>query len=1065
MSIKLWFCILLICILALPVKDVFSQSSVTSQTIDLFERIPSSPNAGALNKYLQFPVNLASGSASISIPIYTITAGGIKIPISLSYNTSGIKVAERSPWVGAGWTLNTVGAINKRVNGHDDIYAHIAYSVERRGPNYPYMASNYSDYITGFGTFSDFVDSMMTTGTALSLDPQEIQSFLGRIPNNQIDAEADEFMFSTPEGGGMFFYSQKEQQFISDKPVAWSVILDSDTTFILTSKSGVDYFFDLKERTVNPLYGTVGGSSLVHLLNAYYPTYIQDVANQTAVSITYENFYSNAMVGRSMYHDYQGVFGSWYNFGSATTDIYREGDEYTITSILFPEGKVLFVKDTATRQDEGPKPLKEIQIYNERNILIKKYVLDYFYTTAGVNTYCNYATKRLFLKSILEIDYTLEGTEIIRAPYEFTYYNDNPLPCFYSLAQDFWGYYNGKVSNSTLIPTFSWYGALGIPTEGDREVDTVYSISGSLKTVTYQTGGSALFEYQNNRTDVLVGGLRVKKITYTDSLTSKAMITEYEYKNDYGTSSGMALYNPVFNYQYLFKSGPSEVRVIRLESDPVYPLFPNQGSPVLYSTVLEKQLSDSGEQRIRHHYSTFWAYANESYQNMCCGVPHNKFLLRSDLIGKEYKTEYFRKESNGSFSRIKVDSLVFSPVTAGRKYTWNVQGSWATVMEDWIVWPGNDPYSTVPLNLNPAINAYKFVQQDVLPATTFSTIYENGELLRARTSLSYDSLTSEVVESKSVSSEGDTTIRLVKYAANYISAGTWPSVNYEIKVMKEQNKLSAPIEMISAVKKKNAAEAIVTEAILYEYKDLNVQKVYKFFGSVPLDEFTISYNDASAFYKDNRYVLDQEVVSFDGSRRPQTVNGRQKKVSYLWNDIMREPTAVVSEADLADIAQSSFESLSNASWTVSSSVRDSSQSVTGRKCYSLGNGNVSKSGLTSGKEYIVTCWVKNGSGTFNVNGTPGMVLESKGGWNLISKKVTGVTTITVSGAATIDELRLIPVGAQMQTFNYDSVLGVTDICDTNNQVLRYVYEGSGKLSRIVDLENNIIKKIAYQYRD
>ncbi|WP_103068808.1 RHS repeat domain-containing protein [Aquimarina sediminis] len=79
---------------------------------------PVSPTAASLGKFGVFPVNTNLGTTNISVPLYTIKQGDIEIPISLSYNgSSGIRVNEEASWVGLGWTLNAGGAIVRNVKG------------------------------------------------------------------------------------------------------------------------------------------------------------------------------------------------------------------------------------------------------------------------------------------------------------------------------------------------------------------------------------------------------------------------------------------------------------------------------------------------------------------------------------------------------------------------------------------------------------------------------------------------------------------------------------------------------------------------------------------------------------------------------------------------------------------------------------------------------------------------------------------------------------------------------------------------------------------------------------
>ncbi len=82
--------------------------------------VPNSPTVGALGKYGEWPVDYSHGLPNINIPIYTLETGSINLPISLSYHASGIKVDDEASWVGLGWSLNAGGVITRTINGKDD---------------------------------------------------------------------------------------------------------------------------------------------------------------------------------------------------------------------------------------------------------------------------------------------------------------------------------------------------------------------------------------------------------------------------------------------------------------------------------------------------------------------------------------------------------------------------------------------------------------------------------------------------------------------------------------------------------------------------------------------------------------------------------------------------------------------------------------------------------------------------------------------------------------------------------------------------------------------------------
>jgi len=81
---------------------------------------PSSPEAANLGRYGTVPVSYYSGTPQISIPLGEVSSGSIKVPISLSYNSSGNRVADMASWVGEGWALNAGGIITRLMRGKPD---------------------------------------------------------------------------------------------------------------------------------------------------------------------------------------------------------------------------------------------------------------------------------------------------------------------------------------------------------------------------------------------------------------------------------------------------------------------------------------------------------------------------------------------------------------------------------------------------------------------------------------------------------------------------------------------------------------------------------------------------------------------------------------------------------------------------------------------------------------------------------------------------------------------------------------------------------------------------------
>jgi YD repeat-containing protein len=64
----------------------------------------------------------------------------------------------------------------------------------------------------------------------------------------------------------------------------------------------------------------------------------------------------------------------------------------------------------------------------------------------------------------------------------------------------------------------------------------------------------------------------------------------------------------------------------------------------------------------------------------------------------------------------------------------------------------------------------------------------------------------------------------------------------------------------------------------------------------------------------------------------------------------------------------------------------------------------------------------------------------------------------------LDEVRYYPKGATMITYTYDPGIGKTSECDPNNRITRYEYDGLGRLVKVKDQYNNLIKTFEYNYQ-
>jgi hypothetical protein len=185
--------------------------------------------------------------------------------------------------------------------------------------------------------------------------------------------------------------------------------------------------------------------------------------------------------------------------------------------------------------------------------------------------------------------------------------------------------------------------------------------------------------------------------------------------------------------------------------------------------------------------------------------------------------------------------------------------------------------------------------------------------------------------------------------------------------------------------------------------------------------------------------------------------------AYLYDYASQYPVATIANADSASVAYSSFEADGKGRWAVSSELR-SDTAITGTKSYDLANGNLSMGGLSSGKIYRLSYWSRNGAKTISGGTGSGRTGRTANGWTYYEMDFTATSSsLTISGSGLIDEVRFCPQAAQMTTYTYIPLVGISSISDINGDITYYEYDGFNRLRIVKDVQGNILKSHQYNY--
>lgn len=237
------------------------------------------------------------------------------------------------------------------------------------------------------------------------------------------------------------------------------------------------------------------------------------------------------------------------------------------------------------------------------------------------------------------------------------------------------------------------------------------------------------------------------------------------------------------------------------------------------------------------------------------------------------------------------------------------------------------------------------------------------------------------------------------------------------------------------------------------------------------------------------FQLTSEVIEYDAKGNPVETQmmGQAVYQSMIWDPSTGNKVAEVQHARKKDIAFTSFERSLCLNYTGSENSNDGGFTyrqegvkyapytpVTGKTIYWLRtsaypNYVITSPVLTSGTEYIVTFWCRDFAPTIDGAGYTNMDYYAIGspvnGWQqfkaqFVANANTAITFKT-SQDFYMDELRLFPVGATMNSCTYEPLFGISSSTDALGRITYYQYDVFGRNIVVKDQEGNVVSKKEY----
>lgn len=602
--------------LCLSGKEAYSQSEAFSPTV-----IP--PATAEIIKFIDHPVDLAYGLASVEIPLYVIKQGDIEIPLSIKYHGAGLKVNELNNRIGSGWSLDFGPSLGRKINNMPDDYCYmrnggwkkyrdrltylryLAEGVEDEYPDVYYykLLSNSGKFVFNRGSSSDYKDPVIET---IPFEPVKVTT-----ANNNTDLSAfniwdDKGYFYrfgvSLKGSGIYAYDRNASSFCTSWKIMEVVSPDkADTVSFGYTKEDYNIYLPSIDDyvTVEDIYKATPGYIDMDRAVKYYGIQYLKFPFMT------ERTGASRVRVSNILEDEKNEVSCYSPPEYATPSANTLSHERYLTSVESRTVRVDIFKAAGSVTNH----IEKITVTDKATNKVIK-TIEFTHSAFNPPAENPYSKKKLDEIRIYGENHRLDQT------YSFDYYNPQGVPAANCRGVDHWGYYTG-INPSTAVPLQEidclyyhedggWAGSdtrhLQIGSAGKSPNDC--SQYGLLKSVTFPTGRKSTFHYeQNRRKDYdgavkLTGGNRIGKIEEFDPVSGATVTRTFKYglNEDGGGYISREVTLDDYMYEYLNYGYPGDMESYTLADitririytpTPLNNLFFQNGAVVCYDYVTE----------------------------------------------------------------------------------------------------------------------------------------------------------------------------------------------------------------------------------------------------------------------------------------------------------------------------------------------------------------------------------------------------------------------------------------------------------------------------------------------
>jgi hypothetical protein len=1096
----------IILILMMCISYAYAQTGANSSFFQ-------TPNAAGLGQYGSIQVSPFTGLPDINVPVFDLMEGNIPIQASLRYMGGGVKPEAHPGWVGTNWSLAVGGVITRKMNGNPDEY-------DVSNGRLPISPTRDENFLAYFYHYTE-LDANWTTPAGLSahtalsfncdLSPDE---FLFTLPNGMSGSffmnQSGQWVVKSAQG--MHYKIAVE---MNPAPVEMANI--ANPLFVnykiklkrliykltITDQNGMRYTFGNYPESIEfvrykrPGYflGTDENNEQV-VANAWYLTSID---SPEGFQVTFEygrkenQLYQNAsysvILSRTINNctgsgspgtcntgvDYNSQFVNPVYLKSIKSKLFQVDFTISQTNDLkynycLNAWKNYLYHDLGYADSSDPNDLftwsPPIWYKLDKITLTNKSVPDkQIYSF----TYNNSTTERL---SLLKFSHT--ATSDTR-PVDYIFgYNTTALPPYNALQSDEWGYYNGRYLDPSHPSQATFAYALA--------ADVSYAQAGILNKITYPTKGYTEYYYEMNdyskafvksgNTLSLVtqagsgGGLRIRKIINKDENNAVTEQKEYFYTRSDGSGQSSGILAGTKKLRTIYNIGVSGNGTYAgvydgLSTSPFAELDYTNGRDVVYGEVKEVQLDGS---------YTVYKYSNSDNPGALDEAPlaaySNIFFFDSQggqAFGPSGYTYPFISHSSRELERgLLLSKQLYTPANK-------------------LVYSLENTYRDDPGRFNEYIKSYALTQAATNCSTGTLTEFYNQAVkvyyyypyLKQKKESFYNSATgtAHVVTSNYTyntaynalvtESLQDSRLAVNKKTYRYpfdIVSDQLTAVNASAQplgFLVQNNIITTPLEIISS--KVIDGVEMVTGVNTISYKAFAI---------------TTAAN-AAAFavkpYRKYRMEIPSPVVATGYSNYAVTITGGNE-INNM--DSRLKPRLYLENYDTGGniISYRNDDRKSGLMWGYGKHYRIAEANNALAEEFFFQNFEESAvSGVTSGVAHTGIYFTTNPVITWTIPNARSYAISywyrSSGIW-LFSGELPYTPsggTYQMTGGDAYDDVCVYPVDAQVTTYTYDPLVGVTSMTDGKGLTNYYEYDAFNRLVNIRDKDKNILKSYCYNY--